>query len=76
MANKKKPQFVFKLAYQKAKKIAIKNKTLGKFIKLNKEVVRDMALRGKLEEVQLASLFEADSLPQEATEEKPTTEEK
>lgn len=69
----KKALFVFKQAYQKAKKISIRNRVLGKHIELSKEVVRNMAIRGKLEENQIKTMFEPSSLPQvkeEKTEEK------
>lgn len=71
MATKKeKTLYIFKPAYQKAKKISIRNKTLGKHIELRKEVVRDMALRGKLDENQVNTMFEASSIPQPKEEEK------
>lgn len=59
---KPKATFVFKEAYAKAKKIAIRNQTLGKLIKLDKEQVRRMAIGGRLTSGQVAKMFEPETV--------------
>ncbi len=60
MAKKK---LIFKEEYQRANKIALYNKTLGRHLKLTKDQILTMAATGRLSDKQKKSIFKTPEKP-------------
>lgn len=60
MAKKK---LIFKEEYQRANKIALYNKTLGRHLKLTKDQILTMAATGRLSDKQKKAIFKTPEKP-------------